>query len=160
MIEIDHHVDIVAWSAMARIVVSRTMGVPWQRVWENIADLSSHTEWMRDAERIVFTGERRSGVGTRMEVKTVVGPFRTIDIMEVVGWDEGTSIEVVHRGLVTGRGRLSAAAADGATLVIWEEDLTFPWWLGGALAAWLARPIMARIWEGNLERLEASLSSP
>lgn len=145
---------------MTRIVVSRTIGVPPRKVWETIADLSSHTEWMKDAERIVFTSERRSGVGTRMEVKTVVGPFRTIDIMEVVGWDEGTSIEVVHRGLVTGRGRLSATAADGETLVRWEEDLTFPWWLGGALVAWLARPIMARIWRGNLERLEASLSSP
>lgn len=95
-----------------------------------------------------------------MEVKTVVGPLRTVDIMEVVGWDEGSSIDVVHRGMIPGRGRLSAAAADGETLVRWEEELTFPWWLGGALAAWVARPIMARIWSGNLERLETSLSSP
>lgn len=136
------------------------MDVSEQRVWAAIADLGSHTDWMRDAETIRFLSDQRRGAGTRMEVVTVVGPFRTLDVMEVVGWAEGQSIDVVHEGLVTGRGTLSASPQGEGTLVSWVETLTFPWWLGGEVTAWLARPILAAIWRGNLERLEESLRSP
>lgn len=115
---------------------------------------------MRDAESIVFIGEQRAGVGTRMEVKTVVGPLRTVDVMEVVGWEEGHSIEVAHRGLVKGTGVLGVSGSRDRTVVSWVEELTFPWWLGGAVTAWLARPVLAAIWRGNLRRLESSLSGP
>lgn len=145
---------------MARIEVSRRIATPHAEVWSALADLRSHTDWMKDARSIEFTGETRSGVGTRMEVETVVGPLRTTDIMEVVGWDEGRSIEVVHEGLVTGRGTLSAEPNGESTMVRWVEVLTFPWWLGGAVTAWLARPVLAAIWRGNLKRLEESVSSP
>jgi hypothetical protein len=115
---------------------------------------------MRDAESIEFVTEQQSGVGTEMRVKTVVGPLRTIDIMEVTGWVEGQSITVVHRGVVTGEGTLTARADGTVTLVSWDEELRFPWWLGGAITAWLARPVLSAIWRGNLRRLEESLSSP
>jgi len=94
-----------------------------------------------------------------MEVETVVGPFRTVDVMDVVGWEEGSSIEVAHRGLVKGGGTLSAEEHDDGTLVGWVEELRFPWWLGGALVAWLARPVLAATWRENLERLERVLSA-
>ncbi len=95
-----------------------------------------------------------------MEVETVVGPLRTKDIMEVVGWEEGRSIEVVHEGVVTGRGTLSAEPDGTGTRVGWVEELRFPWWLGDGVTAWLARPVLAAIWRGNLERLEESVSAP
>jgi Polyketide cyclase / dehydrase and lipid transport len=142
---------------MTRIAVSRTVPVSHDRVWAAIADLASHEVWMKDAERIVFVHDQRRGKGTRMEVVTLVGPFRTIDVMEVVGWDEGHSIEVTHQGLIKGRGILAAAQARDGTLVSWQEELTFPWWLGGPITAWLARPVLAAIWRGNLARLEESL---
>jgi len=145
---------------MARIAASRDMDVPHERVWAAIADLASHTKWMKDAEWIVFVHDQRRGKGTRMEVRTVVGPFRTVDAMEVVGWEEGRSIEVAHRGLVKGHGRLALAPGEDVTLVTWEEELTFPWWLGGPIGAWLARPVLSAIWRGNLRRLETVLSSP
>jgi hypothetical protein len=144
---------------MTRIAVTRTMQAPHERVWAAIADLGSHTEWMKDAERIVFVHDQRRGKGTRMEVVTVVGPFRTVDVMEVVGWEEGRSIEVAHRGLITGRGILTAEPALEGTLVSWREELTFPWWLGGPITASLARPVLAAIWRGNLARLEEGLTS-
>jgi len=145
---------------MARIAVTRAIPVPQHRVWQAVADLGSHSRWMRDARSIVFVGDQREGVGTRMEVATVVGPFRTTDIMEVVGWKEGRSIEVAHSGLVKGVGTLQVTTDVDGTLVSWIEDLTFPWWLGGRLTAWLARPVLTRIWRGNLERLESSISDP
>ncbi|HEU4895800.1 MAG TPA: SRPBCC family protein [Acidimicrobiia bacterium] len=143
---------------MTRIAVSRNVPAPRERVWAAIADLGSHTDWMKDAERIVFMNDQHRGEGTRMEVLTVVGPFRTLDMMEVVGWDEGNSIEVAHQGLVKGRGTLAVSAGrSGHTTVSWDEDLTFPWWLGGPITAWLARPVLAAIWRGNLSRLEETL---
>ena len=143
---------------MARIAVSRDMNLPRDVVWRAIADLGSHAEWMRDARSIVFQGEQRRGVGTRMEVETVVGPMRTVDVMEVVGWDEGNFVEVEHRGLVKGRGVLSLSGSGDHTQVSWVEELTFPWWLGGTMAALLARPVLAAMWRGNLRRLEESLT--
>lgn len=143
---------------MARIAVSRDMNLPRDVVWRAIADLGSHAEWMRDARSIVFQGEQRRGVGTRMEVETVVGPLRTVDVMEVVGWHEGDFVEVEHRGLVKGRGVLSLSGSGDRTQVSWVEELTFPWWLGGTMAAWLARPVLAAMWRGNLRRLEESVT--
>lgn len=91
----------------------------------------------------------------------MVGPFRTVDIIEVVGWDEGRSIEVAHHGLVKGRGMLAADPDErGQTTVSWEEDLVFPWWLGGGFTAWLATPVLTAIWRGNLRRLEDVLTPP
>lgn len=145
---------------MARIAVSRQMPIPSHTVWSALADLGSHSDWMTDASSIVFAGDQREGIGTRMEVETVVGPFRTLDVMEVVGWNEGHSIEVVHEGLVTGRATLSVSPHDVGAAVSWEEELTFPWWLGGRITAWLAKPVLAAIWQGNLRRLERILSSP
>lgn len=144
---------------MADIKVAREIGAPHQVVWARLADLGSHDTWMKDAESIDFLTEQTSGVGTRMRVKTVVGPLRTIDQMEVVGWKEGESIEVVHTGLIKGRGVLEASPRGGMTTVTWEEELTFPWFLGGPVAAWLARPVLRAIWRGNLRRLEETISS-
>lgn len=142
---------------MARIAVSRAMDAAHHDVWAAISDLGSHTEWMKDAESIVFLGDQRRGSGTRMRVETVVGPFRTADLMEVVGWVEGRSIEVAHRGIVKGRGKLAATPRREGTIVTWEETLVFPWWLGGGVTAALARPVLTSVWRGNLRRLEESL---
>lgn len=135
------------------------MAVNHDDVWAALADLGSHAQWMKDAQSVVFTGQVTSGVGTVMEVQTRVGPLRTLDVLEVTGWDDGKSIDVAHRGLVTGIGTLSAEPAATGTKVSWIEELSFPWWLGGPLTALLARPVLKAIWRGNLLRLEETLSS-
>lgn len=145
---------------MARVAVSRHLPIPPEQVWDALADLGSHVEWMRDARSIEFTTTRTRGLGTRMEVLTVVGPLRTTDIVEVVGWDEGQSIEIRHEGLIKGRGIIGVVPDGDGSLVTWVERLTFPWWLGGPVTAWLTRPILAAIWRANLERLEGWLSCP
>lgn len=145
---------------MARIEIHRDISADHETVWAALADLGSHTDWMKDAESLVFTTDITRGVGTVMEVRTRVGPLRTIDVMEVTGWQEGRSIGVDHRGLVKGSGTLRAEPIDGRTRVSWVEELRFPWWLGGVVAAWLAKPVLAAIWRGNLKRLEETLSSP
>ncbi len=143
---------------MARVAVSRQIPIAHERVWHALADLQAHTGWMRDALSIEITSQSQRGVGTRMEVLTVIGPLRTTDVMEVVGWDEGRSIEVRHHGLVRGTGTLGVEPDEAGSRVTWDETLTFPWWLGGAVTAWLARPVLAAVWRGNLRRLEETLA--
>ena len=144
---------------MARISVTRQTQLPHHVVWEALADLATHARWMGDIRSMVFISEQTHGVGTRMRVETSVGPFRTVDVLEVVGWDEGRSIDVTHHGVVTGVGTLSAIPTADGTLVTWDETLRFPWWLGGGVTSWLARPVLAAVWRANLRRLEELLGS-
>ncbi len=130
-----------------------SIDAPRSVVWEHLADLGSHAEWMADAESIEFRSRARRGIGAVMEVATRVGPLRTTDVIEVTGWTEGESIEVAHRGLVSGRGRFDLDAMAGGTRFTWSERLTFPWWLGGPVTALLATPILTWIWRRNLLQL-------
>ena len=122
-------------------------------VWAELADLASHPQWMGDAEAIEFLDSRTAGVGTRMRVPTRIGPFRATDVMRVIGWEERRLIEVEHVGPVSGVGRFEIQPSGSGTELRWSETLRFPWWLGGPLGAWLARPILRRVWLGNLARL-------
>jgi hypothetical protein len=80
-----------------------------------------------DARAIRFTSERRSGVGTTFECKTRIGPFRTIDVMEVTEWRRGRSLGVRHTGLVSGTGRFVLRRGRlGRTRISWDERLRFP----------------------------------
>jgi len=140
--------------SVSRITVSVHIAAPADEVWTDVSDLGSHTAWMADAESIEFFDAQISGVGTRMKVATRVGPFRTVDIMEVTEWQPGSTIGVEHRGIVTGTGAFSIEPRGDGTRFTWSETLSFPWWLGGAVVAWLARPVLAAIWRRNLDRLK------
>lgn len=128
-------------------------------MWDAAADLASHAEWMADARSITFETAQRRGPGTRLRVETRIGPLRTNDLMVVDEWLEGRVIGVEHRGLVTGRGRFELLPTAGGTRFTWREELAFPWFLGGHLTAWLARPVLARLWRRNLAGLKARLEA-
>jgi len=145
---------------MTRITASRVIDASQTKVWAALADLGTHAEWMLDATSVDFIGQRTSGLGTRMAVETRIGPFRTLDVIEVVGWDEGRSIEVEHQGVVRGRGVLSVSTDGSRTVLTWEETIRFPWWLGGQLAAWLAQPVLAAVMRADLGRLGRRVASP
>ncbi len=114
---------------------------------------------MRDAVEIEFVTDRRRGVGTEIAVATKIGPFRTKDEMRFVEWEEPAAMGVEHRGLFTGVGRFTLEPIGKGTHLTWEEEIRFPWILGGPLAAALARPVLRRVWQGNLRRFAADFSS-
>ncbi len=145
---------------MVEIKVSQQINQPPDLVWKTISNLADHPTWMKDAVDIEFTTDQTTGIGTLMKVETRVGPFRTTDVLEVIGWEVGHHIVVEHRGVVTGTGRLATLGDEGSTLVTWTETLHFPWWLGGFISALAARPFLRSIWKGNLRRLDGLLSSP
>jgi len=142
---------------VTRIRVRRVIDRPPAAVWDRLADIADHVTWMADATSIRFTTDRRQGVGTAFECETRVGPLRTLDRMEVTEWTPGEAIGVHHPGVVTGTGRFTLRGSlDGRrTELAWDEDLRLPWYLGGAVAATVARPVLRRVWAGNLRRLAA-----
>jgi uncharacterized protein YndB with AHSA1/START domain len=156
----------VAWvrrsrtlAGMATIRVEIQVPAAPEAVWADVSRLHTHVEWMADAEAIEFLSESREGVGTRMRVATRVGPFRTSDIMEFTAWDPPRLMAVSHQGLFTGRGQFRCEPSSGGTRFRWEEEIRFPWYLGGPIGAWVAAPVLAAIWRGNLRRLAGRFSS-
>ncbi len=139
---------------MVKVLVSQVIPAERHLVWSELARLEDHVEWMMDATAIRFLGSPRSGVGTRFECDTKVGPIRLTDVMEVTEWEEEERIGVRHLGVVSGSGRFTLSDVAGpATLVAWEEQLSFPWWLGSTVGARLAKPVFTALWKGNLRRL-------
>jgi hypothetical protein len=125
-------------------------------VWEDLVDISSHVEWMADAEAIHFQSAQRSGVGTSFETDTKVGPLRLKDQMVVTEWEPGRVMGIRHTGVVTGTGRFTLEPVPGAvdqTRFTWEETLLFPIWMGAALGGRAGAPILKKIWQRNLDNL-------
>jgi carbon monoxide dehydrogenase subunit G len=138
---------------VAHITVQQVIPAPPQVVWDDIAHVDRHVEWMADARSITFLTDRHSGPGTRIEVLTAVGPLRTTDVMTFTEWSPPHRMAIRHEGLVTGVGAFTLHESGGGTRFVWEENLTFPWYLGGAVAAAAAAPVLRAVWRRNLSRL-------
>ncbi|MEZ5341370.1 MAG: SRPBCC family protein [Acidimicrobiales bacterium] len=146
--------------ATPAVVVSTTIDRPSTAVWENVRDISSHVSWMLDAEAIRFLTPQTEGVGTRFECDTKVGPLSLTDVMEITAWEDAKQMGVRHVGLVEGTGLFTLVdLGDDRTEFRWEEDLRFPWFFGGPIGAFVARPVLRTIWKGNLKRLKARIEA-
>lgn len=138
-----------------RIEVCDTVELPPAPLWALLERIEDHVEWMADAESIRFLTSSTRGTGTAFECVTRVGPIRLTDEMTVTEWEPGRAMGIVHRGIVRGTGRFRLRPEGSGTRFCWEERLRFPWWMGGALGALAAKPVLTRIWRGNLRRLRA-----
>jgi uncharacterized protein YndB with AHSA1/START domain len=136
-----------------------TIAAPPVDVWAAVERVESHSTWMLDAERISFRSEQHRGVGAAFDCVTRIGPLRTTDHFVITRWDPGERMGIEHRGAVTGVGefRLRPLAGGDATQFCWEETLRFPWWLGSLAGERFGRPVLRRVWEGNLRRLKAEI---
>ncbi len=141
---------------MARLKVSVIVDAPIDRVWADLADISSHVQWMADAEEIRFTSDTSTGVGTTFECDTRIGPFRLTDEMLVTSWVAGRSMGVRHVGLVTGDGEFQLRKKRrGRTSFVWREQLHFPWWMAGPLGAWISVPVLTLVWRRSMRQFAA-----
>ncbi len=138
------------------IVVGIEIDATPARVWEVVEPVEQHVDWMHDAVAIRFTTEQTRGVGTEFLCDTKVGPISLVDKMEITEWVPGEVMGVRHIGLVTGVGRFTIEPIDlgRRTRFTWAEDLTFPWWMGGPVGAWVGGKIaLGPIWRRNLKNL-------
>lgn len=134
--------------------MSCVIDAPPAAVWADLQDIGRHAEWMADAIAIRFVTEQTSGVGTRFECDTRIGPLRLIDVMEITEWAPGEAMGVHHSGLVTGDGRFTLEPLPGGhTRFEWRERLRFPIWMGGPIGAAVAKPVLTSVWRRNLRNL-------
>ena len=137
-----------------------TIGASSGLVWSEIEDIETHVNWMADAVSITFRTDQHAGTGTEFECLTKIGPLSTTDVMKVTEWEPGAVMGIEHRGVVTGRGRFTLRPVGTAlTEFCWDEDLSYPAWMGGAIGERLSRPIFLRLWAGNLKRLRAKIEA-
>lgn len=142
------------------VVVSTIIERSPAEVWADVREIESHVSWMQDAAAIRFLSEQREGQGTRFECDTKVGPFSLTDIMEITSWEDERRMGVRHVGLVEGTGEFTLIElGSDRTEFRWEEDLVFPWFLGGPVGAFFARPVLRWVWKGNLKRLTARIEA-
>jgi hypothetical protein len=140
---------------MAGVLVRTEIDLSPDRVWEVVRDLGGHVEWMEDAVAIRFLPGPTVGVGAAFDCDTKIGPIALTDRMEVTEWREREAIGVRHTGVVTGVGRFTLVATpDGRTVFTWDEQLRFPWWLGGRLGEVPGGWILRRVWRRNLVNLK------
>jgi hypothetical protein len=139
-----------------RIKVGILIDAPPSAVWRVVEPIEHHVDWMVDAAAIRFVNGQTRGVGTAFDCDTKVGPFRLTDRMVVTEWVPEWAMGIEHRGLVTGRGRFTLRRRHrGRTRFTWQEELTFPWWMGGPVGAFAAKPVLRAVWRRNLRRLKA-----
>jgi carbon monoxide dehydrogenase subunit G len=141
---------------MARVLVGIDIAAPPAEVWRVVEPVESHVEWMQDAVAIRFATDQTRGVGTRTVVDTKVGPFRLTDEMTITSWIPEREMGVEHTGAVTGTGRFTLEPLGaGGTRFTWDEELEFPWWLGGPLGARVGGGLVLRaVWRRNLRALK------
>ena len=140
------------------VVVSTIIDRSPSQVWADVRNIQSHVAWMQDAVEIRFLSEASEGPGTRFECDTKVGPFSLTDVMEITSWEDERRMGVRHVGLVEGTGEFTLHdLGSDRTEFRWEEDLSFPWFMGGPVGAFLARPVLRFIWKRNLSRLKSRI---
>ena len=139
------------------IRVSVDLDATPDQVWQRVEAVERHVDWMHDAVAIRFVTEQTSGAGTRFLCDTQVGPIKLVDRMEITEWSPGKAMGVRHVGVVTGSGRFTLSPIDlgRRTRFGWAEELTFPWWLGGPIGAFVGGKLVLRpIWKRNLSALK------
>jgi len=140
---------------VTRIRVRTVLDATPDEVWADVRDIASHAEWMADAVGIRFLTAQSTGVGTRFECDTKVGPFRLTDVMEITEWAPGKAMGVTPTGLVTGKGRFTLKSLRGGrTRFQWSERLHFPLWMGGPVGALLSKPVLTWVWRRSMRSLQ------
>ena len=146
---------------MSGVTVSVDLDASPEEVWADIEQIDKHVEWMADAESITFVTDERRGAGVKAEVATRFGPLRTTDVMEFTAWEPPHRMAVRHVGLFTGTGAFTLTeTTPGRTRFTWSETIVFPWFFGGPIGAWFARPVFRWVWRRNLSRLQARFNAP
>ena len=144
---------------MLEVMVAEHFDLDRARLWDALADLEAHREWMTDVRALRFLTPQRSGTGTTYVIDVRVGPARVRDHIEVVTWDRPGELAIAHRiGPARGEGRFLLGDAGNGTLLEWRTRFELPWWAGGTVAERLGAPATRRLLARNLASLRRWLA--
>ena len=142
---------------MAYFRVLERIDAPVERVWALLADWEDSAAWMVDATTVEVVGDRRYGVGTKIQAVTTIARLPLTDRMEVVGWEEGRLITVRHDGWpIRGLAWFELRPDDrGGTWFEWAEELDPPLGPLGELGGRILRRPIERVLARSAAKLKA-----
>jgi uncharacterized protein YndB with AHSA1/START domain len=128
---------------------------PIERVWEVLADIERQPTWMHEMKEVRLHTPPPTGVGTRGEATVRILGIGVTDPVEVEVHEPPRRFGIRHEGRFGGAGLLTLTPRPGgrSTIVHWEERLIPP--VFPPLGAVIQKPILSRIFQGDLERLRA-----
>ena len=144
---------------MLEVTVVEHFDLDAPRLWDALADLERHREWMTDVRALRFVTAQQSGIGTRYVIEVAMGPVRARDHIEVVTWERPEELAITHRiGPARGAGRFLLTDAGRGTRLEWRTRFELPRWAGGAFAERLGAPVTRRLLTRNLASLRRWLA--
>jgi hypothetical protein len=99
-------------------------------------------------------GGSSSGLGTRLQARTGVGPLAVVDEMRITTWDPPRRCQVTHLGrIIRGSAAFEVAPlADGGSRFSWSEWLDLPLGLLGQYGFLAGRPVFQAGVQLSLQR--------
>jgi uncharacterized membrane protein len=137
------------------LVTSIDIRRPAEAVWAWLVDWEQLPRWMREMRSVRVLGTQREGVGVEAVATVRVGGVSTTDPIVVTRWEPPSVLEIEHRGWVRGVGYMELSPAEEGTHVFWRESLVPPWGFLGRVGFRVYRPLLARTFARDLERLRA-----
>lgn len=144
---------------MAEIYIDTYINSSPEIIWKSIQNIESHTDWMQDAEKIEFLTDFKEGTGTKFNCLTKVAFIKLNDKMEITEWETNKTMGVTHKGIVSGSGKFSLIPKNNGTMFSWQENLKYPWYMGGVVGETISKPILKRIWKKNLSNLKKKIET-
>ena len=126
---------------------------PAEVVWPWLVDWEGLPRWMREMRQVRVLGDRREGAGMRAVATIRLGAVTTTDPIVVTRWEPPAVLEIDHLGWVKGHGYMELSPTEDGTLLFWRESLVPPWGIIGRLGLRLYRPLLARTFARDLQRL-------
>jgi len=128
---------------------------PIDRVWDVIADVEGQPGWMHDLRSVRIETPGPVRAGTRAVGRVRILGIAVEDPVEITEFEPPTRFAIAHEGLFSGAGLITLEpGADGTTTIVrWEELLVPP--ILPDLWGLVLRPVLADVFQRDLERLRA-----
>ena len=126
---------------------------PIERVWETLVDIEGQPRWMHDMKDVRIDGDGPVGVGTTGEATVRIFGVAVTDPVTITEFQPPNRFALTHDGTFKGGGVFDLeAGADGTTTIVrWDETIIPP--VLPHLGAMAGTPLLASIFQADLERL-------
>ncbi len=134
---------------------------PPEDLWRRMLVWEDQARWLKDAAWVRVRSAQREGIGTRIDVKTLLfGVPAFVEPMEVIGWDAPCRLVMRHGRFVKGTGEwlLEPAGDSSGSRFTWIEDISLKIPVIGAVAVRIYARFMRYLMRGSLANLRRFLA--
>ncbi|MEX0991682.1 MAG: SRPBCC family protein [Actinomycetota bacterium] len=146
-----------------RFQLDADLPVPPEDLWPRLLVWEDQARWLKDATWVRVRSAHREGIGTRIDVKTLLfGVPAFAEPMEVIGWEPPRRLVMRHGKFVKGTGEWllerPPGGGDGLSRFTWTEDISLNVPVIGGLAVRIYARFMRHLMRGSLENLRRFLA--